>query len=475
MKFGSTGGGGGGSLQTLSGDTGGVVTPSFSGNITIAGDGSILTTIGNLSFNTLTLELIPGTNGQLIIGSSSGYPEWANLTAGAGITITNGANSIQIACTNAAPTITGNSGGVVDPSVGGNFDIVGDGSLITSIGNLSANTLTFELVPGTNGQLIIGSSSGAPAWSTLTAGTGISITDGSHSIQIASTVVSPTLTGNSGGVVDPTVGGNFDVVGDGALITSVGNLSANTLTFELVPGTNGQVIIGSNSGAPAWATLTAGTGISITDGSHSIQIAATAPSPTITGNSGGVVDPSVGGNFDIVGDGSLLTSVGNLSANTLTFELVPGTNGQVIIGSSSGVPVWSTLTAGSNVTITNAANSITIAASGGGGGITWSDVTTGTVTLAAAHGYLMDDAFGVVATLPATAAIGDTYIIVGKNAGGWTIDQNSGQTIHFGNLNTTTTTGSLASTGTYDCIEIVCSTANTNFVVRSSVGNITVV
>lgn len=183
-KFGSTGGGGGGSLQTLSGDTGGVVTPNFSGDITIAGDGSILTTIGNLSFNTLTLELIPGTNGQLIIGSSSGYPEWATLTAGSGISITNGANSIEISATSSGVTLTGDTGGVVDPDGSGNFDLVGDGAILTTVGNLSANTMTFQLVPGSDGQLIIGATSGYPAWSTLTAGPGITVTNGSNSIEI---------------------------------------------------------------------------------------------------------------------------------------------------------------------------------------------------------------------------------------------------------------------------------------------------
>ncbi len=46
------------------------------------------------------------------------------------------------------------------------------------------------------------------------------------------------------------------------------------------------------------------------------------------------------------------------------------TNGQVIIGSTSGTPVAASLTAGSNITITPGAGSITIAASGGSGGMT---------------------------------------------------------------------------------------------------------
>jgi hypothetical protein len=45
-----------------------------------------------------------------------------------------------------------------------------------------------------------------------------------------------------------------------------------------------------------------------------------------------------------------------------------GTDGQVLISSSTGAPVWANLTAGTNVTITNGHNSISIASSGGMGG-----------------------------------------------------------------------------------------------------------
>lgn len=40
-------------------------------------------------------------------------------------------------------------------------------------------------------------------------------------------------------------------------------------------------------------------------------------------------------------------------------------DGQLLIGSSAGGPLAANLTAGSNITITNANNSITIASSGG--------------------------------------------------------------------------------------------------------------
>lgn len=57
-----------------------------------------------------------------------------------------------------------------------------------------------------------------------------------------------------------------------------------------------------------------------------------------------------------------------------------GTDGQVLIGSTAGSPAWADLTAGANITITNAANSITIASSGGGGGITTLDGDAGSAT-----------------------------------------------------------------------------------------------
>jgi hypothetical protein len=155
--------------------------------------------------------------------------------------------------------------------------------------------------------------------------------------------------------------------------------------------------------------------------------------------------------------------------------ITAATDGQVLIGSTGGSPAWATITAGSNVTVTSASNSITIASTASGG-TTWSEQTGTTQAMAVNHGYILNNAGVVTATLPATAALGDIVAVVGKGTGGWAIAQNSGQTIHFGNVNTTTGAGgSLASTNRYDSIELICSTANTDFVARNSIGNLTVV
>ena len=79
---------------------------------------------------------------------------------------------------------------------------------------------------------------------------------------------------------------------------------------------------------------------------------------------------------------------GNISFNNGKFATYNGAapaNGEILIGDASG-GVWeaATLTAGSNITITNAAGAITIASSGGGGGVTsvatTAPITGGTIT-----------------------------------------------------------------------------------------------
>ena len=106
----------------------------------------------------------------------------------------------------------------------------------------------------------------------------------------------------------------------------------------------------------------------------------------------------------------------------------------------------------------------------------WNEVTGTSSAMAVENGYIANNGALVTLTLPATAALGSVIEVCGKGAGGWLIAQNSGQTVHFGASNTTTGVGgSLASSLQYDAVRMVCTTANTDFVVLSSIGNLTVV
>lgn len=111
-----------------------------------------------------------------------------------------------------------------------------------------------------------------------------------------------------------------------------------------------------------------------------------------------------------------------------------------------------------------------------GGVSSWSEVTGTTQACAVNIGYILNNEALVTATLPSTAAVGDVIRIVGKGAGMWKVAQNASQYIRFAGLTTTTGTGGyLQAENAYDCVELICTTANVAFTVISSIGNIVVV
>jgi hypothetical protein len=105
--------------------------------------------------------------------------------------------------------------------------------------------------------------------------------------------------------------------------------------------------------------------------------------------------------------------------------------------------------------------------------ITWNDQTTTPVAAVAANGYSANNAGLVTINIPATVAFGTVFRVAGNGAGGWLVRFNTGQVANS-STGSTTSAGSLASTNRYDCIELLCVTANTTFTVTSSFGNITV-
>lgn len=114
-------------------------------------------------------------------------------------------------------------------------------------------------------------------------------------------------------------------------------------------------------------------------------------------------------------------------------------------------------------------------APGGGGGMSWSNVTGTTQSMAVNNGYVANNASLVTFTLPSTATEGAIVAVAGSGAGGWKIAQNASGIIHFGDVASLTGTGgSIQSSNRYDCVELVCIVANNEWVVRSSQGNITV-
>jgi len=107
--------------------------------------------------------------------------------------------------------------------------------------------------------------------------------------------------------------------------------------------------------------------------------------------------------------------------------------------------------------------------------LAWSEVTGTSQTAAVNNGYITNNAALVTVTLPTTIAVGQTVRVAGKGAGGWRIAQSAGQQIHFGAVDSTLgATGYIGSTNRYDCVELLCITANLEFVVISVQGTLDV-
>jgi len=211
---------------------------------------------------------------------------------------------------------------------------------------------------------------------------------------------------------------------------------------------------------------------------------------TITGNAGGAVSPTLG-NLNIIGAGNI-TVTGNPGTSTLTITLVGTTNhalqvgnaggsltslavagnGQLPIGSAGANPVIANLTAGAGISIANGPGTITIATLAGG--FAWTEIVAAAAPLTNNAGFIANNAGLVTLTLPAVSPQGSIIRVVGKGTGLWSIAQNAGQVIHFGILDTTPGVGgSLSSNQQYDCVELLCTTANTDFTVISVMGNLT--
>jgi hypothetical protein len=218
-----------------------------------------------------------------------------------------------------------------------------------------------------------------------------------------------------------------------------------------------------------------GTGQSITTGNYNVGLGYWSAISTGTGSS----NICINNNGAVESNTLRIGSATGAGAQQLAAAFICGIDG-VNVGSVAKVVTMAsdqlgtaTITAGTGILVTPTANTITISTTNS---ILWVEVTGTTQSMAVDTGYIANNAALVTLTLPAVALVGDRVRVAGKGAGLWRIAQNALQVIHFGATDSTIGVGgSVTAILRYDCVELLCITDNTDWVVLSSVGNLTVV
>jgi len=337
------------------------------------------------------------TNGQLLIGNTTGNTlTKATLTAGTNVTITNSTGSITINATDAfVGTVTSVAGTGTVNGITLTGTVTSSGSL-TLGGTLSGVSLTTQVTGTlpvanggtgqttyTNGQLLIGNTTGSTLTkATLTAGTGISITNGTGTISIAATT--------SGTVSSASVVSANGFAGTVATATTTPAITLTTSITGVLKG-NGTAISAATAGTdyvapsgalgtPSSGTLTnctfptlnqstTGSAATLTT-ARTLTIGATGQtfngSANVTWTLAQIGAAASGANTDITAldQDITVTATGTIAANTIGYRGIPqnAQNGAYSFDlPDAGKHVYSVNTGAQTITVpTNATTAIPV-------------------------------------------------------------------------------------------------------------------
>jgi len=321
------------------------------------------------------------SNSPTLVTPALGTPSSATLTNATGLPIDGGT-------TGTLPIARGGTAATTASAARTSLGATTLGANLFTVANPSAVTF-----PRFNADNTVSSLDAASFRTAIGAGSGAGTVT---SVGGTGTVNGITLTGTVTSSGNLTLGGTLSGV---SLSTQVSGILpvANGGTGQTTY-TNGQLLIGNTTGNTlAKATLTAGSGVSITNGAGSITIAATGGSGTVTSVSGtGTVSGlSLSGTVTTSGN---LTLGGTLAVTPSNFASQTAKTVLAAPNAATGVPTFRLLvasdiptlnqnTTGSAATLTTA-RTLTIGSTGktfnGSANVTWSlaEIGAGDVTLA---------------------------------------------------------------------------------------------
>ena len=208
--------------------------------------------------------------------------------------------------------------------------------------------------------------------------------------------------------------------------------------------------------SPNLTAINAVTGGTYSAGTITLSGTGNVNGTTITGFSTSTATAFTGGTVS-----GATNFTGGVSANTLTVSAA--TDPVKFVGIQTSTDTLLLTVDGTGVVHKLSTSSV---------GLTWNNATT-TTTATSNNGYVGTATTLTTITLPSSASFGTIVEVVGTGTGLWQISQNANQFIKFGVASTTTgITGYLSATSQYDCVKLLCTSANTAFVVTSAIGNI---
>jgi len=157
---------------------------------------------------------------------------------------------------------------------------------------------------------------------------------------------------------------------------------------------------------------------------------AEAGNVTIAAPDAGVALTITDGGLTVTSGSTIITPFATAAAGIVTKTATTGelgyldnpvVDGQVLVSASdASEPVWASITAGSNITVTPGTHTIEIAATATL--IPWT-VKVDDFAVVVDNAYICNKGTLVTATLPATATVGQRMNITGIGAGGWLVAQ----------------------------------------------------